>query len=448
MSRRGSISNWDYGLVVGGTLAAATLFGVAVAIFVWLGDPLRFGGLDHAATVLRGTIFLTWTTGWLSLRWWQRRREKPRKLLELVALALAPVGLMAFALPFPNDNPWIVPVAVATVAAVTALASLIGFVQRRALLAHIGESRRVVKLIQGRNPQVRVARGILIVIGVSLCVLAAAGPQLHEGTRMRSRRGIDIVVALDFSKSMLARDVAPSRIDLAKRELDRFIKSLGGDRVGLVAFAGEAIQFPLTADYEAATLFWRDLDPYDMPVGGTAIGRALNAALRLFRSDQLSSDRSKVIVLLTDGEDHEGDPVAVAREAAEADIKIYVLGIGSSSPELIPLLLPDGSWSGFQRDENGEYITTSLSSENEVQLRRIAESSNGRYFRAAQGEVGVDHIRREIRSLRQSQLDERPVRLYGEAYQSFLLFGLLALLTGSVLPRGKPKSRPSEEEAS
>lgn len=448
MSRRRTISSWDYGIVVGGTLSAAILFGAAVAIFVWLGDPLRFGGLDHAARVLQGTIFLTWTTGWLSLRWWLRRQERARKLLELIALALAPVGLMAFALPFPDDNPWIVPVAVATVAAVTALASLIGFVQRRAMLTQIGEGRTVVKLIQGRSPQVRVARGILIVVGISLCVLAAAQPQLHEGTRMRSRRGIDIVVALDFSKSMLARDVAPSRIDLAKRELDRFIKSLGGDRVGLVAFAGEAIQFPLTADYEAATLFWRDLGPYDMPVGGTAIGRALNAALQLFSSDQLSADRSRVIVLLTDGEDHEGDPVQVARRAAEADIRIYVLGIGSASPELIPMLLPDGSWSGFQRDENGEYITTSLSSENEVQLRRIAEASGGQYFRAGQGEVGVDHIRRAIRRLRQSQLDERPVRLYGEAYQSFLLFGLLALLTGSVLPRGKPRHPSPGEEAS
>ena len=448
MSRRSSISSGDIGLVAGGTLAAATLFGAAVAIFVWLGDPLRFGGLDHAATVLSGTIFLVWSVGWLSLRWWLRRQDKSRKALELVALALSPIGLLAFALPFPDDNPWIVPVAVGTAAAVMALVLLTGYVQRRALVARIGEERTVVKLIHGRSPQVRVARGILIVIGVSLCVLAAARPQLHEGTRMRSRRGIDIVVALDFSKSMLARDVAPSRIDLAKRELDRFIKSLGGDRVGLVAFAGEAIQFPLTADYEAATLFWRDLGPYDMPVGGTAIGRALDAALRLFRSDQLSSERSKVIVLLTDGEDHEGDPVAVARRAAEDEVKIYVLVIGSSSPELIPLLLPDGSWSGFQRDESGEYITTSLSSENEVQLRQIAEASSGRYFRAAQGAVGVDHIRREMRRLRQSQLDERPVRLYGEAFQSFLLFGLLALIAGSALPRGRPKHQASAEEAS
>jgi Ca-activated chloride channel family protein len=247
-------------------------------------------------------------------------------------------------------------------------------------------------------------------------------------------------VVLDFSKSMLARDVAPSRIDLAKRELDRFIESLGGDRVGLVAFAGEAIQFPLTTDYEAATLFWRDLDPYDMPVGGTAIGRALDAAITLFENDRIAADRSKVIVLLTDGEDHEGDPVEVARRAADADIAIHVLGIGGETPELIPQHLGDGTWSGFQRDQDGEYVTTALTSENERQLRQIAEVSGGDYFRAEPGQVGVEHIRREIRRLRQTQLAERRVRLYGEAYQYFLLFGILALLVGSALPRGRPMS--------
>ena len=445
MSGRAASSSWDHALVAGGAVAAAVFFGAAVAVFVWIGEPLRFGGLDTVVLALQGAICLAWIAGWLSLRWWLRRGERSRGL-ELLALAAAPLGLLAFAAPFP-ENAWMVPVATGVVAALAALVPLTGFVRRRASIASIGERATVMSLVQGRSPTLRMARGLLVVIGVALCVLAAARPQLHEGTRMRSRRGIDIVVVLDFSKSMLARDVPPSRIELAKHELDRFIKSLGGDRVGLVAFAGEAIQFPLTTDYEAATLFWRDLDPYDMPVGGTAIGRALNAALTLFRNDQLAAERSKVVVLLTDGEDHEGDPIAVAREAAEMEVQIYVLGIGSSSPELIPIHQADGTWSGFQRDQNGEYITTSLSEASEQQLRQIAEESGGRYFRASPGQVGVEHIQREIRRLRQGQLDERPVRLYGEAYQPFLLFGLLALVAGSALPRGWPARRRGGEVA-
>lgn len=431
---------WSTALVVGGALGSAAFFGAAVAILVWFGEPLRFAGVDNALTILKGAIAFTWFGTWLALRWWLRRRstsDRPTPF-EVGCLFLAPLGFLAFFIPLPS-SPWMIAVSVGVVAGLAALVPLLGFAERRVLLAEIGKVATVEKLMANRSPQLRAARGVLFVIGLSLCVLAASRPQLHQGTRMLSRRGIDIVVALDFSKSMLARDVAPSRIDLAKRELDQFIGSLGGDRVGLVAFAGEAIQFPLTTDYEAATLFWRDLDPYDMPVGGTAIGRALNSAIRLFENDRLSAQRSKVIVLLTDGEDHEGDPIEMARQAAQNDIHIHVLGIGGEMPELIPQIGPDGSWTGFQRDNAGEYVSTALTAENERQLRQIAEVSGGRYFRAGQGQVGVENIRREIRQLRQDQLDERRVRLYGEAYQSFLLFGILALIVGAVLPRGRPR---------
>lgn len=439
---RTGASGWNAPLVVGGAIAAAAIFGGMALILVWIGEPLRFAGMGMVLTLLKGALCLAWAGSCLALRWWLRRhavRSKSSQLrgLSLVAGVLTPGGGLFFLISFPQ-TPWMLPVAVGLVAGLAALVPLVGFASRQLLLARIGEMKTVVRLLGGRSPKLRTARAILVVIGLSLCVVAAARPQLHEGTRMLSRRGIDIVVVLDFSKSMLARDVPPSRIDLAKRELDRFIESLGGDRVGLVAFAGEAIQFPLTTDYEAATLFWRDLDPYDMPVGGTAIGRALDAAVTLFENDRIAADRSKVIVLLTDGEDHEGDPVEVAQRAADSDIAVHVLGIGGETPELIPQHLGDGTWSGFQRDQDGEYVTTALTEENERQLRQIAEVSGGRYFRAEVGQVGVEHIRREMRRLRQTQLAERRVRLYGEAYQYFLLFGIVALLVGSALPRGRP----------
>jgi Ca-activated chloride channel family protein len=445
-ARSGEGRAWTAGVVAGGAALVSVVFGLAVALFVWLGDPLRFNDVGAASLVLRGAIGLAWAAGWLSLRWRLRRLpdERRARALETAGLAVAPLGALALAIPLP-DSPWVLPFVVGAVAGLTSLAPLLGFAERRALVASVGDARTVEGLLGGLSPSLRLARGALVVVGVSLCVFAAARPQLYQGTRMLSRRGIDIVVALDFSKSMLARDVAPSRIDLAKRELEQFIEGLGGDRVGLVAFAGEAFKFPLTTDYEAATLFWRDLDPYDMPVGGTAIGRALDAALELFENDRLSADRSKVVVLMTDGEDHEGDPVAVARRAAAADVRIHVLGIGGATPELIPVMGADGSWSGFQRDDRGEYVTTALTEENERQLREIAELSGGSYHRAEQGQVGVDHIRREVRRLRQAQLDERRVQVYGEAYQGFLVVGLLVLIVGSAMPRGRPWARAKVE---
>lgn len=431
------LSGWGVAFVAGLSAGTAVLLGAVVAVIVAIGEPLRFDGLEATGRVLQGAVCLAWAGLWLWLRWRLQRTVAPRTGLQLLFAALALAGLLAFAVPLPT-SPWLVPAAVGIVAALVSLVPLTAFVARRELLAGIGDARTVARLLGGLSPMLRAVRGVLLVAGVALCVAAAARPQLHEGTRMLSRRGIDVVVALDFSKSMLARDVQPSRIELAKHELDRFIESLGGDRIGLVAFAGEAVQFPLTTDYQAATLFWRDLDPYDMPVGGTAIGRALNTAVRLFESDRLAAERSKVIVLLTDGEDHEGDPVEVARQAAQADITIHVLGIGGRAPELIPQHVGDGSWSGFQRDTEGEYITTALTEENEEQLRQIAQATGGQYFRAEPGQVGVERIHREIRRLRQAQLEERRVRLYGEAYQYFLLFGFLFLIAATVLPRGWP----------
>ena len=148
---------------------------------------------------------------------------------------------------------------------------------------------------------------------------------------------VDVVIALDFSKSMLARDVGPNRIERAKAEIRRMLAALGGDRVGLVAFAGDTMEFPMTTDYPALELFLADLGPYDMPFGGTAIGRALTSAGRLLERSRAgdpptrdgAARAAQVVVLITDGEDHEGDPVAAARELAERGIKVFVLGVGS-----------------------------------------------------------------------------------------------------------------------
>lgn len=325
----------------------------------------------------------------------------------------------------------------------------------------VGATRRfgavdtVSGLVVGRSGAIRALRAVLLVAGLALTLVALAGPQYGSRTRILRKRGVDVVLVVDFSKSMLARDVRPSRIERAKAELSRFLGELDGDRVGIVAFAGETMEFPMTYDYAAATLFFRDLGPYDMPVGGTAIGRALTSAKRLLdRSDPVrqdepqsaSQERSRVVVLLTDGEDHEGDPVAAARELAEGGTRIYVVGIGSRTGEPIPTYAPDGTWTGYMRDEGGQPVTTALTAENERQLRQIATSSGGKYFRARQGTVGMDQIRTEMRRLKQRERKARRVTDAEDRYALVLLPAFLLLVLEGLLPDGWLLGRRKRKE--
>jgi Ca-activated chloride channel family protein len=322
-------------------------------------------------------------------------------------------------------------------------ALLFGVWLRRRSLRRLGRRATVEAQLDRPSPYLRAAKGITLVLGAIALVLATARPQYGGRIQMLKKRGIDVVVALDFSKSMLAQDVRPSRLDRAKLELTEFIKQLTGDRIGLVAFAGDAIRFPLTSDYAAATAFWRDLGPYDMPVGGTAVGKALTAAVRMLRPEAEDSpaeqeanlaQRSKVIVLLTDGEDHLGDPLAAAREAAEKQIAIHVLGIGSDSPELIPRYLDDGTAMGYQKTGDGEYVTTALTAANEETLREIASLTSGRYFRAGSDLSGMTAIVQEIRNMKQTEIQARQITVYEEVFQWFLAPAAFLLVLAFVIP--------------
>jgi Ca-activated chloride channel homolog len=327
---------------------------------------------------------------------------------------------------------------------VLALLSLFGSWWRQRATARMGSGGALESLVVGDARRWRAARAALFTLGVTLIVIAMAGPQYGSRTRILRRRGVDVIVALDFSKSMLARDVRPSRIERAKAEVLRFVEELDGDRVGCVAFAGETIEFPMTVDYAALALFFRDLGPYDMPVGGTAIARALVASKRLFErassrdaqqaEAQEGRPRSRVVILLTDGEDHEGDPIAAARELAEAGIRVYTVGIGTSTGEPIPTYAPDGTWTGYQRDEQGNIVHTALSEEAEGQLRQIAELTGGRYYAAGRGAVGIDQIRGDIRRMHQDEQRSRRVTVQEGRYALFLVPGFLLVVLEALLP--------------
>jgi Ca-activated chloride channel family protein len=313
--------------------------------------------------------------------------------------------------------------------------------RRRRATRMFGQSATLDRLIAGRARWWRAAKAALMMLGMALLIVTLAGPQYGSRTRVLRKRGIDIVLALDFSKSMLARDVHPSRIKRAKAELEELLDQLHEDRVGLVAFAGDAMAFPMTVDYSAVRLFLRDLGPLDMPVGGTAIGKALIAAKRLIESSNPGNDeetevdpRAKVVILLTDGEDHEGDPIAAAEELKAAGIQVYTVGIGSATGEPIPSYAADGTLTGHMRDASGRLIMTSLTPDNEETLAKVASITGGKYVKAEEGTVGMGPIRAELGKLQASERKSRRITVHEDRYALVLLLAFLLIVLDGILP--------------
>ncbi|MBT5876880.1 MAG: VWA domain-containing protein [Candidatus Latescibacteria bacterium] len=268
----------------------------------------------------------------------------------------------------------------------------------------------------------------LIVLGITFGILAAARPQFGARTEVVKREGIEIMVALDVSTSMLAEDVKPNRLIRAKQAVRTLVDRLQGDRIGIVAFAGAAyLQCPMTTDYSAVRLFLDGLDTETISAQGTAIGEALELATKSFHEQ---GKGQRVIVLLTDGEDHEGEPVAAAENAAQLDIRIYPIGIGTSTGEPIPLRKSNGNTSDVKRDDSGSVVMSRL---DELTLERIAASTSGQYYRSTLAEQEVDEIYNEIAELEKSEFESREVTHYEERFQFLLVVCLMMIFLESMM---------------
>jgi len=281
------------------------------------------------------------------------------------------------------------------------------------------------------------------VLALGLAFLALARPQFGRGTRLIPATNLDVVIVLDYSKSMYARDVAPSRIARAKAEVARLIRDLPGARFGAVAFAGEPMSFPLTSDGAAIAQFFRQLSPNDMPVGGTAIARALEAGRELLERDPKSKQHRRVMLLVTDGEDLEGDPVAVAEACKQAEITIHVVQIGGRTPEPIPDVNEAGEAHGYRTDEQGKPLTTALSAEGEEQLSKIASSTGGVIVQSARGETGITEISRRLGRLVTEELSEKVETVYADVYMYPLALALCLVLVESFVNEAARRSKPS-----
>ena len=255
---------------------------------------------------------------------------------------------------------------------------------------------------------------------------ALAQPQCGEKAEVVKRKGIDVVVALDASRSMYARDVAPSRLSRAKLELTTLLDELKGDRVAIVAFAGDAfIQCPLTSDYSAAKMFLRAIEPESMPQGGTNIG----AALLLSRQVMDNADRGakdRVVVLISDGEDLTGEISEGIDSLKEINAKVLAVGIGSEQGEPIPILNKNGDLVGYKKDETGNTVITRLDT---AGLKRIAADTDGQFFFQPKG-VAMGDVVKVIDTLQKAELESKLTIQYGEAYQPFVAIGLAFLLLG------------------
>lgn len=258
---------------------------------------------------------------------------------------------------------------------------------------------------------------ILVVIGI-------ANPQVGTKLEEVKREGIDIVIALDLSTSMLCEDFSPSRIENAKHEILKFVSGLKGDRVGLVAFAGSAIvHCPLTDDYGAVKLLVKIMDPNLVPEPGTALADAIESAQKSFNLPEV---HSKVIVIITDGEDHEERAVEAAKKANEDGIRIYTIGMGTPSGAPIPLKNAGSKGSDFQRDQTGEVVVTKL---NEILLTKIADAGQGRYLRGTQGGQELEAIWTDINSMEKQEFGKKQFTAFEDRFQYAVFPALLLLLS-------------------
>lgn len=293
------------------------------------------------------------------------------------------------------------------------------------MLARFGTRQAIVRLAPERSlPRLR-WKFWLLQLAYVLMVFALSRPQMGSKLREVEREGVEIMVAVDVSNSMLASDFSPNRLERTKYAVSRVIEGLSEERIGVIIFAGDAyVQLPITSDYLTARNFVERISSSQISRQGTAIGAAIDLAASAFSSQ---SGSSRVVILVTDGENHEDDPVAAAERAAEKGIKIYTIGIGT--PEGAPISIGDD----FIRDENDEIVVSKL---DETTLQRIAALTGGAYIRATSASVGVQEIVDKINSVAKSRFTTEIFEEYEELYHVPLLLALMVLcIEWLVLPR-------------
>ena len=307
---------------------------------------------------------------------------------------------------------------------------------RDSALARIGSSELVRRLTADTNAGGRAGRSVLTITALGLAILALAQPQWGESTQVVERRGMQLMVALDVSRSMLAEDLRPNRLTRAKLEVHDLIRRLSGDEIGLVLFAGAAfVQFPLTYDYATARTFLDNSNPDMIARQGTVLEEAIDVSMAGLSDDRPSQ---KVILIISDGENQEGQAVAAAERAAEAGIAVYTIGIGSPEGEPIPVTNVTGMQVGYVYDRQGNLVLSRL---NEQVLRDVAEAGGGTFIRAGGRPTAADQIARELDGLQRTTVESQIETTGVERFQLFVGLAIVMLIAGELITN---RRRPGE----
>ena len=313
------------------------------------------------------------------------------------------------------------------------IAGYIAIIQRkRHQLKVFGDEELVNELMPNVSRIRPVVKFGLVMLALALLIIAVARPQYGQKEKTIKRQGIEVMIALDISNSMLAEDVAPNRLDRAKQMLSKLIDNMVDDKVGLIVFAGEAyIQLPITCDYVSAKMFLNTITPDLIKTQGTAIGDAIVTSVRAFGEEEKGVSRA--IILITDGENHEDDALAAAKAANEKGIKVFVVGIGK--PDGSPIPIPGTN--NFRKDRNGNVVVSKL---NEDMCREIAQAGQGIYVRCDNTNTATRAIEKELDDLDTSELETKVYADYNEQYQGFVLLALLILIADFFIFNRKNKA--------
>ena len=294
---------------------------------------------------------------------------------------------------------------------------------RKRRLKKFGDEALVASLMPSYSKGKVWVRLVLFSIGFFFFVIGLARPQIGAKLKEHQTKGAEIMIVLDVSNSMLAEDYSPNRLERAKLAISRLVDKLREDRIGLIVFAGNSfVQLPITTDYVSAKMFLNSISTESVPVQGTAIGDAINTAMRSFSAQ---SEKSRAIIVITDGENHEDDPVAAAAQAAELGVRVFAVGVGSPEGKPIPM---DGE---LLKDKDGEIVVTRL---DEKVLQEMAQAGNGVYVRAGASEFGLNPIIENINRMEDEMYSSIVFEEFDEQFMYFLgialVFFVIEMLVG------------------
>lgn len=294
---------------------------------------------------------------------------------------------------------------------------------RRRRIRKFGDEALVAKLMPSYAKAKVWVRLTMFSLGFFFFVIGLSRPQIGAKLKEHETKGAEIMIVLDVSNSMLAEDYSPNRLERAKLAISRLVDKLREDRIGLIVFAGNSfVQLPITTDYVSAKMFLNSISTESVPVQGTAIGEAINTAIRSFSAQ---SEKSRAVIVITDGENHEDDPVAAAKQAAEMGVRVFAIGVGSPEGKPIPM---DGE---LLKDKEGNIVVTRL---DEKVLHEVAEAGDGVYVRAGNSEFGLNPIIEEIRKMEDEKYSSVVFEEFDEQFMYFmgiaLVFFVIEMLIG------------------